>query len=147
MPKAITRADVLLAALSHAPGHTLTPVQVQKAMFLVSQEAKKVAPRDFYTFEKYNYGPFNSAIYQDLESLAQNGLIVIDRPPDTRVRCYRLTRAGTTAAKASTQAMNPKLRQYLGTLVRWVTSLSFQDLVRAIYQKYPAYKVNSVFSD
>ena len=35
---------------------------------------------------------------------------------------------------------------YLEKVVDWVSSLSFPELVRAIYAKYPQYKANSVFT-
>jgi hypothetical protein len=57
------RTDVLLAALSKAPEHSLSPVEVQKALFLVAMEAKRLVPKGFYEFEKYNYGPFCAQIY------------------------------------------------------------------------------------
>jgi hypothetical protein len=35
---------------------------------------------------------------------------------------------------------------YLEKVADWVSSLSFPQLVRAIYAKYPKYKANSVFA-
>jgi hypothetical protein len=61
------------------------------------------------------------------------------------VRVYRLTASGLQAAAESRAKLNPALVAYLTAVVKWVSSLSFPDLVRAIYKKYPEYKENSVF--
>jgi hypothetical protein len=44
------------------------------------------------------------------------------------------------------KSADPTAARYLENVVDWVTSLNFSQLVRAIYAKYPRYKVNSVFS-
>jgi uncharacterized protein YwgA len=143
---AADRKDVLLAALGTSPSRSLTPVQVQKTMFLIDAEAKQMAPTRFYRFEKYNYGPFSQEIYSDLAQLENDGLVIEDRTGFSRVRHYRLTDSGVQSAKLSCQRLNPSLKSYLLAVVGWVTSLTFPELVRAIYKKYPAYKENSVFS-
>jgi hypothetical protein len=66
---------VLLFALAAALEHSLTPVQVQKIAFLVSQEAKKLAPKPFCKFAPYDYGPFSPAVYTDLSKYAEEGLV------------------------------------------------------------------------
>jgi uncharacterized protein YwgA len=138
------RKDILLAALSLSPSKSLTPVQVQKAMFLIAVETPKLAPSGFYSFSKYNYGPFSQDIYGDLNELARAEFLVVDN--STRVRTYRLTELGAQAALESVGKVNPGLAQYLSAVVQWVTRLSFPALVQAIYQKYPAYKENSIFA-
>jgi hypothetical protein len=140
------RKDVLLTALALSDNRSLTPVQVQKAMFLIAAEAMDAAPGPFYKFEKYNYGPFCSDIYSDLTEFERCDLLAVDQPLNSRVRAYRLTDQGVKAAALSKSHLNPGLTEYLKSVIEWVTSLSFPDLVRAIYKKYPEYKENSVFS-
>jgi hypothetical protein len=41
---------------------------------------------------------------------------------------------------------NAKGVAFLAKVVDWVASLSFPQLVRAIYEKYPRFKANSVFT-
>jgi hypothetical protein len=139
------RRDVLLAALGASESRGLTPVQVQKAMFLIAMEAKHLAPSGFYSFDKYNYGPFSADIYSDLNSFAAAQLVAVSQPAGSRVRVYRLTDAGLKAAAAKRATLSEALASYTGAVVGWVTKLSFPDLVRAIYKKYPEYKENSVF--
>lgn len=139
--------DILLYALDQSATKSLTPVQVQKAAFLLAMEMKALVPPNFYTFEKYNYGPFSAAIYSDLAKLEEQGLVSITNPPGRRVRLYELTPAGVAAANAASASVQGQLATYTSAVVRWVTSLSFTSLVRAIYQRYPDYKENSIFSE
>ena len=69
----LTRQDWLLLALSKSPGGAMSPVQIQKAMFLFGQEAGDTVGTDFYSFQPYDYGPFDSAVYEDLRRMT-NGL-------------------------------------------------------------------------
>jgi hypothetical protein len=140
-----SKEDLLLAALYASPQKAMSPVQVQKAMFLLSQEAKRHLPSKFYKFEKYNYGPFCQPLYNDLGVLAAQELLSIEQPSDSHVRVYRLTAAGAVKGKALSAALSAPLRDYIERVAQWVTSLPFQDLVRAIYQHYPEYKENSIF--
>jgi hypothetical protein len=142
----VDRKDVLLAALALSYSRSLTPVQVQKAMFLISAEAKHAAPNRFYQFEKYNYGPFCADIYSDLAEFEAKNLLTVDQVQNRKVRVYRLTEDGAKVAAASQARLNPQLAAYLSSVVAWITSLSFPDLVREIYRKYPEYRENSVFS-
>lgn len=139
--------DVLLLALAAAPEHSLTPVQVQKIAFLVAQEARKLAPKPFYKFSAYDYGPFCPTIYEDLERFARTGLVAIDKPPSVKVRRYRLTADGLETIQPVIDEQSSPLSDYVTQATEWVTSLSFPDLVRAIYAKYPSFKKNSVFVD
>jgi uncharacterized phage-associated protein len=138
------RNSVLLFALAAAPERSLTPVQVQKIAFLIAQEAKKLAPKPFYKFVAYNYGPFDPAIYNDLNKYAEEGLVAVEQPPGTRVRRYRLTPEGLESIQSYEMESSP-LVSYIAKATEWVTSLSFPDLVRAIYSRYPSFKKNSVF--
>ena len=62
----LTRQDWLLLALSKSPCGAMSPVQIQKAMFLFGREAGDAVGTDFYSFQPYDYGPFDAAIYADL---------------------------------------------------------------------------------
>jgi len=43
--------------------------------------------------------------------------------------------------------LSDEVRKYLDDVVEWTRSLSFTELVKAIYQDYPDMKANSVFRD
>ncbi len=65
---------------------------------------------------------------------------------DDTVRCYIATEQGVRAARELEQRLDPGVREYVNDLLSWLTSLSFNALVREVYRQYPEMKVNSVFS-
>lgn len=134
--------DYLLAALAAAPGGALSPVQTQKALFVLSQEAESQVGKDFYKFVPYNYGPFCRMIYDDIADLASQGLVTIDN--SAKPARYIITKTGLDAA-AQANIPTP-LANYVSAVVGWVAGQSFSQLLNSVYSKYPAFAVNSVFS-
>jgi DNA-binding PadR family transcriptional regulator len=141
-----TRQEWLLMALARRNGQPMTPVQIQKAMFLMGMEAKQLVGSGFYKFVPYNYGPFDANVYHDLDILAARGLVAGDSFPGRSWKTYAVTPAGVAEAARVKRAANPTAVLFLGKVVDWVSSMSFPQLVRAIYTKYPAFKANSVFT-
>jgi len=144
-PKTLTNKDWLLLALASREDGRLTPVQVQKSMFLVGNQAAKFVGPDFYKFVAYDYGPFDSAIYSDLEDLAREELVVIERSSTRGWPIYVLTTAGAKRAQNLSERLASNLTKFLAEVVDWVTRKSFSDLIRSIYLNFPEYKENSVF--
>ncbi len=141
----ITKKDWTLLAISSAEGSYLSPVQLQKALFLLGQKLPDAVSSDFYNFRAYNYGPFDSSIYSDAESLAQAGLVSIKYQPGQRWVEYSITPEGLkTAAQLRTKAPAGAV-EYLKEIVQWIKKVSFTQLLKTIYAEYPAYAVNSVF--
>jgi hypothetical protein len=86
------RQDWLLVALTEAQNGHLSPVQVQKTLFLFSKGARSSLPPDqFYTFVPYHYGPFSADIYHDLETLERRGLVDILRSGSGKRLSYAIT--------------------------------------------------------
>ena len=75
----INRRDWPLLALAQAPDGKLTPVQLQKILFLMAMEVHEEISTPFYNFVPYNYGPFDATIYSDIEDNARDGLALIDK--------------------------------------------------------------------
>lgn len=142
----LNRKDWLLVALARAPGE-MSPVQVQKSMFLLKMEAGDYVGPDFYEFTRYNYGPFNVQIYNDLDLLAAEGLVNIDESPNRRWRSYSATPRGFQRGEELRADPDEQVADFLERVVEWVRTQSFSSLLRAIYAKYPEYKENSVFVD
>ena len=69
----LTRQDWLLLTLSRSPGGAMSPVQIQKALFLFGQEVGGAVGTQYYSFVPYDYGPFDSAIYVDLRRMMNKG--------------------------------------------------------------------------
>ncbi len=140
------RKEWLLIAIHAAKGRTLSPIQLQKSLFLIGQNLDEHERPHFYQFAPYNYGPFSIEIYQDAEELEQLGLVEIRRD-GRRWPEYGVTQEGIQRAAELVQSLPNPNAGYMRTVVEWTQSLSFPALVRAIYQAFPEYKQNSVFQD
>lgn len=136
---------LLLIALKYAGERGLTPVQLQKSMFLLGQAySDKLA--NYYNFEPYNYGPFDKTIYVDAKVLAEEGLVSIKEVEGHRWQNYFISAKGEHwLAVQEGVGVDTEVVSYLEKLVVWVKSLSFTQLVSAVYKKFPEYKVNSIF--
>jgi uncharacterized protein YwgA len=133
-----------LLAISFAGESGLSPVQLQKCIFILGEEQENKVGSDFYEFSPYNYGPFSKLVYQDAEELASEGLVLIERPAGSYAT-YRITPTGAKRAGQLRSEAPESAVTYLRTLVEWSQQLSFSELLRAIYTKYPKYRANSVF--
>ncbi|OGO06291.1 MAG: hypothetical protein A2Z76_04755 [Chloroflexi bacterium RBG_13_56_8b] len=137
--------EVLLLVVASADDEGLTPLQLQKSLFLVGECSLPELPSDFYTFVPYNYGPFNPVIYGDAESLAEEGLLEYINVPGQKWSKYAATTAGLARAGEITDSISNECSKYIKDVVDWVLSLTFSELLRAIYTKYPKFRSNSVF--
>ncbi|QJR04188.1 hypothetical protein HH800_19510 [Sphingobium yanoikuyae] len=140
------RQELVLAALSAGQSNSeLSPVQAQKLFFLIDKNVALALGGQQFNFEPYDYGPFDSAVYSDLDwlSVPQEGSVEIVR--SGRYRTYRLTQRGLQLGQQRLDQLDPETRSYFGRAKDWVKSLSFQDLVRSIYQAYPETRANSIF--
>jgi hypothetical protein len=139
------RQDWTLLAISFANGRGLSAVQLQKVLFLLERDVPKEIGNGFYKFVAYNYGPFDSAIYKDADWLSLQNLVSISKPTG-RYTVYNVTPEGAKRAKELENQAPPRALKHLQNVVAWVQGLSFAELVRAIYARYPDMKANSVFS-
>jgi hypothetical protein len=140
-----TRQKVVLAALAAERSSSFAPVQVQKLFFLLDQNIAADIGGPQFSFEAYDYGPFDRSVYYELEALAQKGLVAIEATSDASRRKFSLTAAGYEAGRAVLAQLSGRAQDYLPRVSAWVRSLSFAELVGSIYKQYPAMKANSVF--
>ena len=143
--KQIAKRDWTLLAICAADGQALSPVQLQKVLFLLGQKLPKEVGGDFYSFKPYDYGPFDASIYTDADLLAKDGLVAIQTYPGQRWVEYAATTAGMERAEGLKKLANQAATRYLQEVVKWARGLTFQQLVRAIYAEYPKFAVRSVF--
>jgi hypothetical protein len=141
----MVRQDWVLMATQFSGKRGLSPVVLQKSLFLLGAELPGEVGINFYRFEPHNYGPFSKYIYQDAELLAEIGQLAIERNPNS-YPLYCITGAGRDRVIAIEGEVSVRARNYLELVVQWAENLSFPRLISSIYEKYPAYRVNSVFN-
>jgi uncharacterized protein YwgA len=139
------KKDWLLLMVSMAGDGGLTPVRLQKTLFLLGQQSACRAT-GFYKFTAYNYGPFCSEIYRDAESLEALKLIEIRREGN-RWPEYFITPSGRKRIEELAATIPETIRNYASRLVNWAQALDFAGLVSAIYQAFPKFKAKSVFRE
>ena len=142
------RQELVLAALVAGESNSeLSPVQAQKLFFLIDKNVADVLGGAQYNFEPYDYGPFDSAVYSDLDWLAQPQESCVEIVRAGRYRTYRLTERGRSIGLQKLQQLDPSVQNYFNQAKDWIKALSFQDLVRAIYKAYPETRTNSIFRE
>lgn len=137
------RRELVLAAMAAADGAKLTPVQAQKLFFLIDENLGEMLGGRQFDFKPYHYGPFDKAVYEEIDRLAVEGLA--ERVQDRRWTSYRLTPQGQALGEDLNQQLDDKAKDYVHRAMSFVCSLSFTDLVAAIYRAYPRMRENSVF--
>ena len=140
------RQELVLAALSSRRWTEFAPVQVQKLFFLIDENiAGEIGGRQF-AFEPYDYGPFDKAVYQELDRLAEIGLVQIVRDGlSASQRRYSLTAQGLEMGVNSFGRLGPRAQDFIDRVTDWVCGLSFAQLVGSIYRAYPHMRANSIF--
>ncbi len=142
----MNRQQIILAALAAAGENAMfSPVQVQKLFFLIDREAAQLVEGPHFNFSPYDYGPFDRAVYDELDRLSVAGLVETQK--SGRYRKYVLTPKGYEAGVTNLNDLPPKALSYFTRAASWVLGLSFQQLVAAIYNRYPDMKENSIFRE
>lgn len=139
------RQKIILAALAAGEPGAFAPVQIQKLFFLLDRNIPDELGGAQFSFTPYDYGPFDSTVYHELEHLARVGYVAISASPGAGRRKFSLTPAGAQIGARSFEHLSERARDYMARVSLWIRSLSFAELVGAIYQQYPEMKANSVF--
>lgn len=140
------RADVVLAILASAEGQPLTPVQLQKAAFLLDRNLPDlIDDGPTFHFEPYDYGPFDKAVYDEASQLAFRGLAQISHAQWGRWYLYQASPHGLESGNALLRQLPENIFSYIENVTSWVRSQSFASLVKSIYDQYPEMRANSIF--
>src|SRR6266498_4159295 len=135
-----------LMVIDEAGPAGLSPVQLQKVLFLIGKNLPDEVGDSYYEFVPYNYGPFDQRVYSDAESLIYSDLVQSVQVSGKNWATYVVTPQGHDVAQYVRQSeVSQRMSQYITTVVKWVQSLSFAQLLTAIYRAYPEYKAKSVF--
>jgi CubicO group peptidase (beta-lactamase class C family) len=136
--------DVVLLMVD-AIGGVVTPVQLQKSVFLVSTEGLDGIPASLYDFQPYHYGPFDRQVYTDADRLYQDALVLRTSSRDGAWTDTMIMRDGWESAQKLRKGLPPKTRERIDAIADLVRSKSFPELVKYVYEKFPKYRENSVF--
>ncbi|MBY0360162.1 MAG: hypothetical protein K2W82_19320 [Candidatus Obscuribacterales bacterium] len=146
----VSKEQLALWIVSMAYPSQLSPVQLQKAVFLAQKALEEGGWEHLltskYEFEPYDYGPFCKEIYSDLTGFEAQGLVQVGvRFGRSAYNTYATTDEGKHQIDEQTASIPSAVKDHFSDLVKWVKQQSFASLVGAIYRKYPDMKVNSVF--
>lgn len=140
----MTRRELVLAAMATAgEGASYSPVQLQKLFFMLDREGPHLVGGPHFAFEPYDYGPFDRAVYVEVEQLVSQGLAIAET--NGRYKHYTLTPSGLSAGRQAAAHLSAQARSYIDGLAVWVRSLTFQQLVGAIYERHPDMRAKSIF--
>ncbi len=139
----MNRQEFMLAALAAGEGALHRPVQLQKMFFLFDREIPDRVDGPHFNFEPYSYGPYDKEVYAELDRLAEKGLA--RRVKENTWSSFELTLKGQMEGAKLLAALPDETRKYVVSVSEFVRKLTFSELVRAIYAKYPDMKANSVF--
>jgi uncharacterized protein len=142
----MTRGELVLAILAAADGRTYTPVQIQKAAFVVCDQFPDLIDEGpSFDFRPYDYGPFDSDVYSAIETLQAGGEAIIAPSPSGNWNTYAASDEGAERGQALLYALDEEVWQYIIKISNWVRALSFKSLVKSIYEAYPHMRENSIF--
>jgi DNA-binding PadR family transcriptional regulator len=134
-----------LSLPSATENNMLDPIRIMKGLFLFKMEFKEKL-NDFYDYIPYLYGPCSFEIYKDLIELQLKGIVDSYSQPLYRWSYYRLTKKGQTLANFLVNDVPKEFLEKLKAIKLKVTSLSFFELLREVYKKYPEFAKNSVIN-
>src|SRR5207248_1751684 len=110
--KHMERHNLVLAALA-AGGENASywPVQVQKLLFLIDREASALVGGPHFDFKPYDYGPFDRAVYVELDALSAQGFVSTSTTSDDNHCGVSLQRRCSGRRR---QHVDAKLRKHRG---------------------------------
>jgi hypothetical protein len=143
----MTRGDLVLALLAAAEGRSYTPVQIQKAVFVICDLIPDlIDDGPGFNFQPYDYGPFDSDVYDELGQLRRSGDAIIAPSGYGNWNTYAASDAGLNRGKEILDIwMDDDEQRYVRKISAWVRSLGFNSLVKSIYDAYPHMRANSIF--
>jgi len=120
--------DWLLLAMAAAGAAGLSPIQLQRSLFLLSQKRKTHLASGFYQFEPGDAWPFSKALYEDLDAFVAAGDVTKEYRPECTQSFFRLADSGRMLAEELRPHLKAEASSYLEEAVAWVTEQSTLDL-------------------
>ncbi len=132
---------VLAAMAAGGENASFNPAQIQKLLFLIDNEIPEWIDGPHFDFKPYEYGPFDRMVYTIVESLHSAGNVNVDRTG--QYPQYALTPQGYRQGIEVQGKMPTFASAYLVEAAVWIRTLTFRQLLTAIYAEYPEMAVNS----
>ncbi|MCD2204022.1 SocA family protein [Halobacterium sp. KA-6] len=148
-----TRKMLPLALLYADEEHQIDGrTRFQKLIFLMQMEGNlnDLDPTDTYRFEPYDYGPFSSTLYDDLDSHIERGLIEdskeeLDEEDDIVKYEYQLESDGQEFVEEQVSENEfGRIVQEAERIIEEYGDIPLPELIDLVYSKYPDYAENSV---
>lgn len=126
---AVRRGWLLLAiAVSGTSG--LSPVQLQRSLFLVAQKREEQVGAGFYEFEDaHGSAPTSPALYADLDALVVAEDVDKEWVPESAASAFRLSNSGRAKAEEFRRKVKKDALSGLEDAVAWVKEQSYLDLM------------------
>jgi uncharacterized protein len=143
----LTKRDwlILLLAYKGEHGSALDPVRIQKGIFLMSQEG--VIPKaERYEFEPYHYGPYSFELRGDADNLVRQDLADKLAVSGYTWGRYRLTDEGIDYATKLIEDVGTETAKKVFAVKQMITGQNFAQLLRDVYDRYPDFAQNSLFT-
>jgi uncharacterized protein YwgA len=145
----VDRTDLPLLLASDLVGvrgkFPLDPVRMQKAIFLLTQRGSD-AWQHFYTYRPYNWGPYSGQLSVDLDLLQETDQLVAEPFPGSQYGTFRATALAESRTLEAWRSCSEAERQFLRAVRGYVTSKSFNALLREVYAAYPDFATKSLFN-
>ncbi len=129
----LNRQKILLLMLKHA-GRPVQRVELMKWCFLLRHESETKGGSSFYDFVSYKVGPFSFALYQEIEKLESMSYVLAYGDQAWEFN---------PALASATAGVGSAVEREVTKVVRDFGRLSSNDLLDYVYQRHPAFTVNS----
>lgn len=136
----LTRQRLLLALLREAA----TPVHktcLVKLAFLLGVESEVREDPTYYRFLPYMYGPFSFSLYQELNALERDGLVVLEDST------YSVPPSRVADVRDVVSDLPLEVNLAVSEVVRANAGLGLNQLLRKVYERYPWYTLNTKIAD
>lgn len=134
---------LLMEKVKHAswPGAEVLVTALMKYAFLLQMESNG-GRRRLYHFVPYHYGPFAKELYSDLQALQDEGLVHVDNDSDEDRT--KITVPDPARADLELTELPDDLKEDVATIIETYGNLDHNALLKAVYEKYPAYAKKSL---
>jgi uncharacterized protein YwgA len=137
---------LLLASEEFAPDvepESLDRVRVQKAIYIL-QESGPEDWRNLFEYMAWDWGPFSKDLAAALDRLVEEGFLKVEPVPYHHPR-FRTTNSGERHVRHLIEHLDSQRAEFIAEVRRYVTSRSFDQLLREVYGAYPEMAARSRF--